>query len=90
MQLDEVIDDLREFIAREILAGDGAELDAETPLLAWGILDSLTLVTLLDHLERRFGIRIPPSEATPDQLETIRAVAELVVRLAAGMEEGAL
>ncbi len=52
----------------------------ETDLLAAGILDSLTLVQMLTHLEERFGLRVAVEDLEIEDLRSIHAIARLVVR----------
>jgi acyl carrier protein len=52
----------------------------ETDLLAAGILDSLSLVQMLMHLEERFGLRVVVEDLEIEDLRSIHAIARLVVR----------
>ena len=52
----------------------------ETDLLAAGILDSLTLVQMLMHLEERFGLRVAMEDLEIEDLRSIHAIARLVAR----------
>ncbi|SRR5258706_15720280 len=52
----------------------------ETDLLAAGILDSLTLVQMLMHLEERFGLRVAVEDLEIEDLRSIHAIARLVTR----------
>jgi acyl carrier protein len=52
----------------------------ETDLLAAGILDSLTLVQMLMHLEERFGLRVAMEDLEIEELRSIHAIARLVAR----------
>lgn len=55
----------------------GPVVEADTPLLASGLLDSMTVVALVASLERECGIEIPEQAImaanfrTPDQLWTM-------------------
>jgi len=73
---------LRGFIVETILEGDDAGLDASTPLLEWGVIDSLAMVSLLDFIHRRFAVRIPDAEVLPRNFQTISAIGRLVKRAA--------
>lgn len=50
----------------------------ETDLLEAGILDSLSLVQLLMHLEERFGFKVAMEELDIEDLRSIRSLARLV------------
>ena len=52
----------------------------ETDLMAAGILDSLTLVQMLMHLEERFGLRVAVEDLEIEDLRSIHAIARLVAR----------
>jgi len=52
----------------------------ETDLLAAGILDSLTLVQLLMHLEEQFGLRVAVEDLEIDDLRSIHTISRLVAR----------
>jgi serine O-acetyltransferase len=57
-------------------------VDAETPLLTSGLVDSLNLATLLDAIEARFGVTVPAESATESELDTPRQIAEFISGLA--------
>ena len=75
---------LKTFIVQELLDGKDAGLDRSTPLLKWGVIDSLSLVSLLSFIEERFGIKVPPPEVNAANFESLTAIGELLIRLAAG------
>jgi len=76
-----MITELREFVAREFLSGKDEGLDAETPLIEWGIIDSVAIVALRDFVSRRFGVEIPYVELKPSNLANLAAIASTIERL---------
>ena len=52
----------------------------ETDLLAAGILDSLTLVQMVMHLEEHFGLRVSVEDLEIEDLRSIHAISHLVAR----------
>jgi acyl carrier protein len=50
----------------------------EEDLLAAGVLDSLTLIQLLVHLEERFKITIPLEELEIENIRSIGSIVRLV------------
>jgi acyl carrier protein len=50
----------------------------EEDLLAAGVLDSLTLIQLLVHLEERFRITIPLEELEIENIRSIGSIVRLV------------
>ncbi|MCI0581162.1 MAG: alpha/beta fold hydrolase [Chloroflexi bacterium] len=75
----QVAEQLVAFTNHTILMDVSSGIDADTPILDMGILDSLSMVSLLTHIQTRFGVRIPDEEITPDNFETLRVLAELTV-----------
>lgn len=60
---------------------DEAEaLTAETPLISGGIVDSFSMVSLKVFLEKKYEIKIPDEDATPDAFDTVTKIVELVKR----------
>lgn len=55
-----------------------AELDADTPLLEWGILDSFSVAELLNFIEQHFGVTVPLCSVSPQHFSSLRALAGLV------------
>jgi acyl carrier protein len=57
------------------------EVDAETPLIDAGILDSVGFVRLLAELERVFGVQVELAELELDDFHCISKIARLVESL---------
>ena len=74
------MDVVRSYIEENHLDGR-AELEPDTPLLEWGVLDSLALADLLEFIEERFGVRVPTSEVTPEAFGTPASIGALVETL---------
>ncbi len=70
---------IKDFIMREFLPGeDPAELEADTPLITGGILDSISTVKLVAFLEDRFGVRFQAHEMNVDYLNTISKIVHTI------------
>jgi len=79
--MDEVSQVIHDFILREFLPGeDPHELTDQTPLITGGVLDSISALKLVTHLEGRFGITIEAHEAAVDHLDTIARINALVAQ----------
>lgn len=72
---------LKGFITEKLLHGDGAELTDHTPLLEWGIVDSLAMVSLLAFVHKTFDVKIPDAEISPRNFQSIEALRNLIVRV---------
>jgi acyl carrier protein len=72
---------IRSFILENLLAGeDPVNLTESTPLVSGGIIDSMNTRKIGLFLEKAFSIKIGPAElADPENLETIPAIAKLVI-----------
>jgi acyl carrier protein len=77
------------FITDTLLHGDGAELTDHTPLLEWGIIDSLAMVSLLAFVQKAFGVTVPDAEVSPRNFQSIEALQELIMRVHAQGPGGA-
>ena len=74
----EIVEGLLEFAKRDLLHGAADDLDADTPLLELGVLDSLSMVGLLAYVDEAFGVKIPEDDVLPDHFDTLRSIAALV------------
>lgn len=77
---------IRAFIVEKFLEGHGEGLEVDSPMLELGIINSFSLAELVGWIETQWGIRIPDRELTPENLESIGALAELLGRLAGQRE----
>ena len=76
---------IRDFLVNEVLYDrDLNDLKPEDPLIARGLLDSLSILKTVTYCEERFGITVPDHEVLPDHFESVRAIAALVDRRRAG------
>jgi acyl carrier protein/D-alanine--poly(phosphoribitol) ligase subunit 2 len=57
---------------------DDVDLDENTPLISSGIVDSFSMVSLKAFLERKFDIKLPDDEATPEAFDTVSSIMRLV------------
>lgn len=71
---------LRDYIVNVRLGGDGSSLEPTSPLLAWGVLDSLSVVDLVTFIEEQFHVTVPADEVTAQNLENLEAIRALVLR----------
>ena len=79
MELTTIIEQLKTYIAQDILSGKDIGLDETTPLLAWGIINSLEMIKLLRFIHQRFSVDIPPDKLIADSFTDIASIANLVL-----------
>jgi len=82
------MDDLRktilDYVTREYLEeGDDRVLQPDTPLITGGIVDSFSMVSLKRFLEKRYDLKIPDADASPEAIDSVEKIAALVTRFAA-------
>jgi acyl carrier protein len=79
--MDELTKVVRDYVIREYLEeGDDREITETTPLISGGIVDSFSMVSLKRFLEKKYSIRIPDADATPEAFDTVQRIVELVRR----------
>jgi len=79
--MDELTKVVRDYVIREYLEeGDDREITETTLLISGGIVDSFSMVSLKRFLEKKYSIRIPDADATPEAFDTVQRIVELVRR----------
>jgi len=78
-----VKDVILSYIKKEYLDDDEADdmtLDEHTPLISSGIVDSFSMVSLKRFLEKKYEVKLPDEEATPQAFDTVTTIIALVNR----------
>ena len=75
----EISHKLSEFLKANILA-ENIDFDESVPLRSLGV-DSLALVEMLLFIERQFGLTVPDSHLTRDNLKTVASLTQCVHKL---------
>lgn len=70
---------LETYIVQEILDEKDIGLDEKTPLLEWGIINSIELTRLLGFIERQFHVHVSPHEVNPDHFTDIASITQLIL-----------
>jgi acyl carrier protein len=77
-----VLENLTQYIQEHMLNGDkSVGLTAETPLLEWGILNSVGTMRLVGYIRNEFGVRVPPRQMVRQSFQNINCIANLVSSL---------
>ena len=69
---------IREYIAENVLLGDGDALEDNVSFQESGILDSTGFLGLIAFVEGKFGIEILDEELDPENLETLCKISSFV------------
>ena len=75
---------LRAFILDEVLNRPDLRLSRDQDLLASGLVDSLGMVSLVDFIEERTGLDIPPEDVTLENFVSLRAIERYLDELREG------
>jgi acyl carrier protein len=71
-----------DYITREYAdALQGAPIDANTPLISSGLIDSISMVSLKMFLDQTYRVRIPDAEASAEAFDSVSAIVTLLRRL---------
>jgi acyl carrier protein len=77
--MDELKTAILDYVKKEYLEEDDDRILTEsTPLITGGIVDSFSMVSLKRFLERKYDIRIPDADATPDAFDSVDKIAAIV------------
>lgn len=57
------------------------EIDSNTKLIEEGIIDSLTLVLLMEQMEEEFNVSFPEDDLKPENFATVAEIESLINRL---------
>jgi acyl carrier protein len=82
---EEVLNRLVDYVRRELLGNreeDGAsELTPDSPLLEWGVLNSMNTTRLLTFLREELDVTVPPTHITGRYFRDLNSVTDLVLSL---------
>ncbi|NQY73238.1 MAG: acyl carrier protein [Candidatus Margulisbacteria bacterium] len=81
MELENVCNQLKDYISEDILEGKSMGLTPTTPLLEWGIINSLEIVRLSNFVKTSMGVDIPSEKLVAENLETIETIGKMVLDL---------
>jgi acyl carrier protein len=76
---DQIVRELRGFIAQWFRDGREDGLDGDTPLVTSGIVDSAGVLEVVDFVERQFGVAIGDGDLSLQNCNTLQAWAGLVL-----------
>ena len=59
----------------------GVDFENDTDLIGHGVLDSITMVTLVMELNDAFDIEITPVDIVPENFKTVQTIYDMIQRL---------
>jgi acyl carrier protein len=78
---------VRGFITENFPLSDGSELGRADSLLEAGVIDSVGVLELIEHLEATYGIQVPDEDVLPENLDSIEAIGRYVASRLDGHNE---
>lgn len=81
MTRDEIYTSLAGYIRQAFLDEKSADLLPETPLLEWGVLNSMNTAKLLTYMREELGIFVPPTRLTGKYFKNLNAITDLAYSL---------
>ena len=66
------VQELIEYILREVIRRPGVQIAEDTPLVSSGLIDSFALVDILFQLEQVTNLRIPAGKVQAKDMDTVR------------------
>jgi acyl carrier protein len=81
MQHAAVVEQLKSYIAQNVLDGEDIGLDETTPLLEWGVMNSLEIVRIIAFIDEHFHVEVPAERLDADSFSNLNAIANLILEL---------
>ena len=60
---------------------DDIDFATHTTLIDDGVIDSFDIITLIAEVDDRIGVTIPPEELIPENFNSYKTIAALIIRL---------
>ncbi len=71
-------EELIAYIKKEFVEDADEEINQTTPLISSGLIDSLSIVSLVAFIDKKFGVKIPDEKGTVDNFETVNKIIETI------------
>jgi acyl carrier protein len=81
MQDQVILDGLRVYVSERILQDPSVTIEPDTPLLEWGILNSISTVQLIGFIREQFQIDVPPEEVAGRNFKDLQSISQLLAQL---------
>ncbi|MET7704768.1 phosphopantetheine-binding protein [Micromonospora sp. NPDC005413] len=85
-QRDEILGQLMVYVRQELLGdqGDavsGVDLRPDSPLLEWGVLNSLNTARLIAFVRAELDVDVPPTHITGRHFRSLDTITDLILSL---------
>jgi acyl carrier protein len=82
--MNELINEILDFLKTRGFLNEKISLLDNDSLSGTGVIDSITLLELIDFLERKYHIEIPVEMITPENFDTLAGISQSVLTLKKG------
>jgi acyl carrier protein len=72
---------LKGYISREILDGKDMGLNGSTPLLEWGIINSMEIARLVSFIQDQYSVKVPNDKIVAEYFVDLASITNLVLEL---------
>jgi acyl carrier protein len=76
-----IFESLRAYVSERILQDSSVTIEPDTPLLEWGILNSISTLQLIGFIREQFQVDVPPEEVAGRNFKDLRSISQLLVQL---------
>jgi acyl carrier protein len=82
--MNETREDILHFLKTQGFLNEKMVLQEHDSLSETGVIDSITLLQLVDFLESKYNIQIPVETITPENFDTLAGISQTVMKLKNG------
>ncbi|MEM1320975.1 MAG: acyl carrier protein [Bacteroidota bacterium] len=69
---------VRTYVLQEYYDGESSELTDDLPLVSSGLIDSISILQMVEFLEQSFNFEFLPHEVDEENLNSIQQIVEFV------------
>ena len=81
--MEQIKDDLIDYLKTQSFMDSNTQFADDESLTKAGIIDSIGLLELLDHISENYSVEVPEDMLTPENLDTLQGITDLIVKLKA-------
>lgn len=75
----QIVQKINEYILDEYFDGSDEELNESTPLISSGVIDSISVLNLVDYLESTFSFEFESHEIDQSYLDNINLISDFII-----------
>ncbi|NIT58276.1 MAG: hypothetical protein GWN00_19220 [Aliifodinibius sp.] len=78
MVREKVKEDLTSYISKEFAKEEKMDIQPDTPLLEKGVIDSLSIMTLIVYIEKQYNLDFYKIDITRDSFVNINSISQII------------